>query len=76
MPAGTPAGGLEEQFGALGVVDQIVDVGAPGLGHPRVAAAQVGHAAGPYLLVLVDRRQGFRSGRHLLRSQARLDRSR
>jgi hypothetical protein len=48
--------GLQEELRPRGVVDEIVDVLLGGFLHPSVAAAAVGHAAGPNLLP-IDRGQ-------------------
>ena len=52
-----PAVRLEEQLGALGLVDARVDVLDRRLLLARVAAAQVGDAGRPHLLRRLDRRQ-------------------
>jgi len=53
---------LEEQLGALGAVDLVVErLGARGLLHARDAAALVRHPGGPDLLQ-VQRRQQVRNG--------------
>src|SRR5690606_3130455 len=57
VAAAAPAGGLEEQLRPLGTVYLLVHVGALRFGLAGHAAAQVGHAAGPGFLVVLDRSQ-------------------
>ena len=73
------AGRLEEQLGALGDVDAVVDRRLRGLRHPLVAAALVGDARGPDLLRVdgrerrpctgVDRRRRVDPGAGLVERQ-------
>jgi hypothetical protein len=62
VAANAPAVGLEEQFRAFGGIDLLVYVAALRLGLARHAAAEIGHAAGPDLLCLLDWRQQRRLG--------------
>jgi hypothetical protein len=57
VPDDPPALGLEEQLGALGVVDPLVGVRVRRLQLARLAASQVGHPAGPDLVRGLDRRE-------------------
>lgn len=68
MTPNPPGRGLEEKFGPLRLVDEIVEhVAAGGLAffHPCFAAAKIGHSRGPNLLTFQGRREraSLRSGR-------------
>ncbi len=66
-----PADRLQEHLGALGFVDARVDVLDRRLGLARLAAAQVGHAAGPHFLRRLDRRQQLAGRRGAARQRAK-----